>query len=420
MRILLIYHFFYPDPVVSARIFSDLAESLAASGHTVTVYTSNRLIRSETRLPLSERWKDVNICRFRRPRFPQSCNLGRIVNSFVLQIQWIWSILLHCNSFDAIIIGTDPQFVWAMFPWIRLFNRSICLIHWAFDVYPEAILANSALWMNFFASLTKPLAKLSYRSCNYIVDIGSEMRECLQKYNHHATCVTLTPWALKEPKTIPSADPKIREQLFGNAKLGLLYSGTIGYAHDISPFIALARECRKRGIDAAFCFAGYGNCYKEQTASITPEDTNIRLAGFTSEEELEKRLSAADIHLVSLRANWNGIVVPSKFFGSLAIGRPVLFSGTKNNSLAEYCIKHRIGFVLSQNTGDELQKIISNETIIQHLKDNSIQIYQDHFSKDKICAEWNTLFEEIAAEKKRYVQERFSKYKYQSHLRQTQ
>lgn len=399
MRILLIYHFFHPDTVISARIFSDLAESLAASGQKVTVYTSNHLIRSDARLPFSENWKDVSICRFRRPCFPQGSIFGRLFNSFILQIQWIWSFLLHRKSFDAIIVGTDPQFAWAMFPWFRLINRKICLIHWAFDIYPEAVIAHSVYWMKSLAYLAKPFAKLSYRCCDYIVDIGSEMRELLQKYNHHATCLTLTPWALKEPTLIPPVDPETREQLFGKAKLGLLYSGTVGYAHDISPFIKLARECRKRGIDAAFCFAGYGNCYKEQVSMVTPEDTNIRLAEFASEEELEKRLAAADLHMVSLRLKWNGILVPSKFFGSLAMGRPVLFSGYENNSLGIYCKEKKIGFVLSPQTPDLLFELISDKNKLLELKENAINIYQKCFSKAIICTKWKSLLQSIEEKK---------------------
>lgn len=398
MRILLVYHFFYPDPVISARIFSDLAESLTASGHSITVYTSNRLIRSDTILPRNEDWNHVHICRFGRPNLPQQNSVCRVVNSFILQVKWLWRFLWHRKDFDAVIVGTDPQFVWAMFPWIRIINHKVCLIHWAFDLYPEAIIASSPYWMKFFAYLTKPFAKLSYRCCHCIVDLGSGMRELLQKYKSHAVCATLTPWALKEPKQLPDIDPELREQLFGNAKIGLLYSGTVGYAHDITPFINLARECRKRGVDAAFCFAGYGNCYKEQTSIITQEDTNIRLAGFASEEELEKRLAAADIHMVSLRTNWNGIVVPSKFFGSLAIGRPVLFSGPEFNSLAHYCINYKVGFVLSENTVDDLQKIILNETTLQQLKERAISVYQKDFSKDIVCAKWNNLLDEVAGQ----------------------
>ena len=401
MRILLLYHFFHPDSVISARIFSDLAESLADAGHAVTVYTSNCTIRSNIRLPSFEEWNHVQICRFHRPGFPQSSYVGRVINSFILQLLWIWSFLLHRKSFDAIIVGTDPQFVWAMIPWIRLINHKVILIHWVFDLYPEAIIVNSPCWMKLIAYLTIPFAKTSYRCCHYIVDLGSDMRKLLQKYHHNAICSTLTPWALKEPLHLPAVDAETREQLFGKARIGLLYSGTVGYAHDISPFIHLARECRKRGIDAAFCFAGCGNRYREQTALVKPEDTNIRILGFASEEDLEKRLAAADIHMVSLRADWDGIVVPSKFFGSLAVGRPILFSGSNNNSLATYCQEYKIGYILSDETPDLLQDLLSNDLTLQQLKENALDVYQKHFSKNIICQKWNRLLEEIEERKQK-------------------
>ena len=85
MRILLIYHFFWPDTVVSARLFSELAEDLAASGHDVTVFTCNRCIRADCELPASEEWHDVHIRRFPRPDFQQGSNVGRVLNLLILQ-----------------------------------------------------------------------------------------------------------------------------------------------------------------------------------------------------------------------------------------------------------------------------------------------------------------------------------------------
>lgn len=81
-------------------------------------------------------------------------------------------------------------------------------------------------------------------------------------------------------------------------------------------------------------------------ARLTKEDTNIRLAGFATEAELERRLAAADIHLISLRRGWEGIVVPSKFFGALAIGRPVLFSGPEESCIARWIADEKLGCVL--------------------------------------------------------------------------
>ena len=396
LSILLIYHFFHPDTVVSARLFADLAAELARTGCRVTVFTGNRLIRGKEKLPPHEVWRNVEICRFSRPAFAQGGNLGRLCNSAILQCKWLAGFWRRRRDFDAVVVGTDPQFAYLMFPYLRLMNRRVRLVHWAFDLYPEAILVNSPRWMKIPAWFAKPLARFSYHFVNSMVDIGACMRERLRQYHHAAAEATLTPWALVEPAEIPSPDPAVRRELFGEATLGLLYSGTVGYAHDLAPFIALARECRRRGVDAAFCFAGYGNQYQQQLAGLTAEDTNIRLAGFASEEELEKRLAAADIHLISLRQGWEGVVVPSKFFGALAIGRPVLFSGPENSAIAVWCRRFQVGKRLDADTLAELAALAEQPKTLEKLRQNARQVYGREFSREVVCRHWRNLLESPA------------------------
>ena len=284
----------------------------------------------------------------------------------------------------------------------RNFTRRIVerrILHWAFALFPEAIFAICPRWMKTLASLTKPFVPLAYRFVDDMVDIGGCMRERLQKYKNKTHYTTLTPWALAEVSAPSQADPEIREKLFGKAKLGLLYSGTVGFAHDLRPFIELARECRKNGVDAAFCFAGYGNQYQLQTSLITAEDTNIRLAGFASEDELEKRLASADIHMVSLRSGWEGIVVPSKFFGSLAIGRPVLFSGPENSEIARWCKEYGIGFSLNEETLNDLKNFSENSECLNVLQQTCFNCYTERFSKQSVINGWKTLLESSHKEK---------------------
>src|SRR5439155_22933525 len=146
--------------------------------------------------------------------------------------------------------------------------------------------------------------------------------------------VTLVPWALVEPASPPKPDPATRRELFGDAALTLLYSGNFGRAHSYDEFLALARALR--GDPLSICFAVRGNRADELRREVRADDANIRFAGFAPESELETRLGAADIHLVSLRPEWTGIVVPSKFFGSLASGRPVIFAGDPKSALARW------------------------------------------------------------------------------------
>src|SRR5262249_36777308 len=160
------------------------------------------------------------------------------------------------------------------------------------------------------------------------------MRDRLEWYGHAARKVTLVPWALDEPAEPERPDSGTRRELFGEAPLGLLYSGNFGRAHSFAEFLDLGR--RLRGSRVRLWFGVRGNRAAELRRAVGPEDENVGFAGFAPEAALGKRLAAADIHLVSLRPEWTGLVVPSKFFGSLAAGRPVLFAGSRDAAIARW------------------------------------------------------------------------------------
>ena len=388
MRVLLIYHFFWPDTVISARLFSDLAEDLAKAGHEVTVYTSNRCIRKEGELPESEEWRGVRIRRFARPDFRQGSNVGRVLNSLILQRKWLKAFKAQRQEFDVVIVGTDPQFCWLMFPAMRRLAPRARLIHWVFDLYPEALAATGSPLMRLASWLLRPLAKRAYGRVDVMADIGSCMRKRLREYGHHAEELTVTPWALEEPEEIAPINWEMRKKLFGDAKLCLLYSGTVGHAHDITPFIELARKCRQLGLSVGFCFAGYGNRFEEQTAQITDEDSNITIAGFASEEELSARLASADFHLISLREGWEGIVVPSKFFASLAIGRPVLYAGPKESCIVEWIHKYKLGIIADDRLMESLAESLNHQTNLEWFKKNAHSTYNTCFSRRAQRENW--------------------------------
>jgi hypothetical protein len=54
-------------------------------------------------------------------------------------------------------------------------------------------------------------------------------------------------------------------------------------------------------------------------------------------EQLPSILAAADAHLITLRSEFAGIVLPSKVYSCIASGRPVLFVGPKESDVHLLC-----------------------------------------------------------------------------------
>ena len=407
MNILLIYHFFHPDKVVSAQIFSDLAEDLSSAGHKVTVFTSDHHFNGTLIAPNEEAFPaaNVEICRFPRPTFRQNNNIGRLLNSFILQRKWLKAFAERHAEFDAVILGTDPQFGYMMLPTMRRLAPKCLLIHWALDLYPEAIEARWP-WLKPITSLLRFLPRRAYSNADVIAHLGDCMKKRLEAYHSSAKLALLTPWALVEPDTFPTIDAQQRSEITGVSpesptpvKLAFLYSGTIGHAHNILPFIQLARVCRKRNLGVHICFAGSGNCAAQQKAWITKEDTNISLGTYVPSNKLVARLASADFHLVSVQTGWEGVVAPSKFFAALAVGRPVIYSGPQNNCVAQWIREYDLGYVLDDNTVSDLEKLLAmpqqrmDERMAQ-LRQNAWKTYHNHFSRKIVFSHFqDILFE---------------------------
>jgi glycosyltransferase involved in cell wall biosynthesis len=166
--------------------------------------------------------------------------------------------------------------------------------------------------------------------------------------------------------------------------------------------LALARACRARSGDAiSFCFAGRGFRQNDLVAALRADDTNVSLAPFADESELAARLEAADLHLLSLRAEWAGIVVPSKFFGSLAVGRPVVFAGPDDSEIARWIAEHELGFVLDEARRaavvDGLHALADDPEALARLQARALATHERLFSRAVVNDGWDVLLRELLA-----------------------
>jgi hypothetical protein len=55
-------------------------------------------------------------------------------------------------------------------------------------------------------------------------------------------------------------------------------------------------------------------------------------------DRLPSLLAAADLHLITLRCRFSGIVLPSKVYACIASRRPILFVGPENSDVHLLCM----------------------------------------------------------------------------------
>ena len=390
---LVLYHYLYPDDVVSAVHFTELCTGLAARGWRVWASSSNRACRDDGRT-YSRRtiWNGVEFRRVWRPDLRQASSVGRLGNA--LWMIGAWSLLALNRSVqpDVLIVGTDPVLSPLVSAVWRILRPRVRLVHWCFDLYPEAAIADGILARNSLAArLFTHLMGYAYRRFDLIVDIGSCMRERLVRYGSAAAADTIVPWALVEPDGPSPIPPAERREIFGEAKLGLLYSGSFGRAHTSRGILEIAQALRTSG--GRVVFSVRGNAVAQLREEVDKSGSPIDFIEFASSEGLNSRLSAADVHVVSLREEWTGTVVPSKFFGALAIGRPVLFVGSANSAIAKWIKQMGVGWVLEQERIEMLateltqwaQSPKAKAVLFQHCH----TVYQREFSQRRALDHWD-------------------------------
>jgi glycosyltransferase involved in cell wall biosynthesis len=93
------------------------------------------------------------------------------------------------------------------------------------------------------------------------------------------------------------------------------------------------------------------------------------------------------------------MVVPSKFFGALSAGRPVLFAGSSNSSLAQWIREFQIGWTLNsrnvQEVKEQLIRYADSPASRAEMQSQCFSVYRQHFSRATQLDRWNEILREL-------------------------
>jgi glycosyltransferase involved in cell wall biosynthesis len=139
-----------------------------------------------------------------------------------------------------------------------------------------------------------------------------------------------------------------------DGKLSLIYSGNLGLVHEIDTFVDAMLRMRDDS-RMQFIFSGGGRmrgylenfCAEKGLRQVAFED-------YCPREDLAQRLNEGDIGLVTQKKETAGCVVPSKAYGVMAAGRPLLFIGPSDSTLARMIAKHDCGWQIEPGDVDGL------------------------------------------------------------------
>jgi glycosyltransferase involved in cell wall biosynthesis len=237
------------------------------------------------------------------------------------------------------------------------------------DVYPDLAIALGSLPQHgLLLSLLDRWVTAGLRNCDQVLALGECMARVLKAKGVNGDRLAITPPWADGSKLYPlgHGDNRFRQEIgISSDDVVVMYSGNMGLGHRFETILEAARSLASDD-KVHFLFIGDG-ARKSQIEAFrrTHNLKNIIMLPYQPRERLRETLSAGDIHLISLDAKVQGFIVPSKLAGILAVGRPVVFLGDYQNSVAAAVLQGPCGYVIPEGDVGKLQDIL------RRLRENS-------------------------------------------------
>ena len=356
--------YFHPDHSATSQMAADLAFHLAARGWDVSAITSRQLY-DDARARLQSATVDgVRIQRVWSTRFGRAGLAGRAVDYATFYASAFLALLRRRGS--IVVAMTDPPLLSVI---AALSSRRV--VNWIQDLFPEVA---TALGIRAPKLLTR-IRDWSLRRARANVTLADTMAERVPN------AVVIHNWA-------DAGLSPVAKDAAGPFTVG--YSGNLGRAHEFDTIIGAMRALP----DVRFAFTGGG---AKLDAVRAAAGGNAEFRPYAPRSELSASLSSVDAHLVSLQPALEGLIVPSKFYGVLAVARPVIFIGSAHGALGRIIAESRCGIVVSPGDVDgltrEIRALAADRAGAEAMGRRGRELYLARFAPARAFDAWERVLE---------------------------
>jgi glycosyltransferase involved in cell wall biosynthesis len=417
LRAIVINRFFYPDHSATSQMLSDLAFGLAERGLKITVITS-RLDYASNAPPRarSETIDGVDVRRIWTTRFGRSRLLLRAIDYLTFYCSAAWELFRTANRDDIVIAMTDPPMLSVIAaPIIKL--RGARLVTWLQDLFPEiaeALNVGGKLTRLPF-SLLRGIRNISLRSADMNVAIGELMAHQLSgPCVPHGRIRVVPNWADTDILApISSEDNHFRRDWNLSDYFVIGYSGNLGRAHEMETLLEAIGALEARIQDplshsVRWLFIGGGHTFEIMKREVSRRGLkSVTFRPYQPREQLSQSLSAADVHIVTLKPELEGLIVPSKFYGVAAAGRPSIFIGAPEGEIARLIERHACGLTIAHSDSAALVEAVlglsRDPELCRDMGRRARTACETLYSRRGGIEAWAALLQEIALAKARPI-----------------
>lgn len=409
---LLIYaHYYYPDVASTGQILTELSEGLAKDFEiTVICVVPSYSGKIEEKYKIQRIYKEningIKVIRVRVPEFTKANKLSRIKN---LSAYFLNSIVatLRLEKQDYIFTISQPPILGGVLGVLGKWLKGGKLIYNIQDFNPEQTMAVGYSKNKLVLSLAMSADKFSCKVADKVIVVGRDMQETLKNRFKNSKKVPYNTFVnnwINEKEIYPLSEENIKVKKFKEkynlqGKFIIMYSGNIGLYYDLENLIKVIGKFKNRQ-DVVFVFVGDGTVKNEiEKYSIENKLENVKFIPYQPKEDLNYSLNSADIHWVVNAKGIKGVSVPSKLYGVMASGKPiigVLDKGSEARLIIEEC---NCGICIEPGNYEEVYEkinyILENKQSIKSLGINGRVYLERNITKEVAINKYKTNILEI-------------------------
>jgi colanic acid biosynthesis glycosyl transferase WcaI len=352
-RVLVLNQYYWPGVEATAHLLSELCEALSDE-FDVTVVTG--MVPGLAAQGPSER-NGVEIVRVGSTAFDRSKLSLRALNYLTyLGLSFVEG--LRVPKPDVVLCMTDPPVI-ADIALVLAKRFRVPLVVVTQDVFPEVAVALKRLDNRALVLALRLATRVYLERADRVVAIGERMRERLESKGADGERIVVIPnWV-----DVDDVEPRARDNEWARehdlvGKFVVMHSGNIGHAQDLDTLIRAGTFLRDLD-DLRIVLIG-GGARREELKELARllEVENVVFMGYQAREVLADSLSSADLHVVGLARGLAGYVVPSRLYGVLAAGRPVIAAAEESSETANVVRSADAGVVVPPGRPELLAQAI--------------------------------------------------------------
>ncbi|MFR1851717.1 MAG: glycosyltransferase family 4 protein [Clostridium sp.] len=395
---LLIYaHYFYPDVASTGQILTELTEGMRDTFDITVIcvvpsYSGTVEEKYKTKRMYMEEYKGMKVIRVRVPEFQKSNKISRIKNLVAYFLNALLATF-KIEKQDYIFTISQPPILGGVLGVLGKWIKGGRLIYNIQDFNPEQTMAVGYSKNKLLLNLVMAVDKFSCKLSDKVIVVGRDMQETLRnRFNNKKVPknVFINNWINeKDIYPLEQNHPKIinfKEKYNLKDKFIIMYSGNIGLYYDLENIIKVIGEFKDRE-DVVFAFVGDGTVKDKVEAYVNENNlNNVTFIPYQDKADLIYSLNAADIHWVVNAKGIKGVSVPSKLYGVMAAGKPVLGvldEGSEARLIVEDC---NCGVCIEpgnyKEISNNIEYILNNKEEIRALGSNGRQYLESNLTKE--------------------------------------